>query len=343
MSEHSTFRRRVRSAIAVVAVVLAVAPSRVAGADDDSGPRLALPGFLLDHGRATTLEVPDAVQQTFVGGINDRGEIVGKYPTADNVYHGFLRSRSGRYSRIDVPGAMGTYATKINDRGQIVGMYNLVNPRVGAPGTKGFLLERGRFTTIDVPGSVYTQAYGINDHGVVVGEYLDGGGRYHGYRWERGRFTTIDVPGSVATSVTDINDHGDIVGLHAEDLDGGSHGFVRSRGVVTSFDAPGARFTIAWGINDRRQVVGVGMLDSDLTGARGFLATPGRNGPSRFEPVDVRDAPRTSAQDINDHRQIVGIYENVAAATPQPTGTEMPMAQATTTNRPVRAIRSHVV
>jgi probable HAF family extracellular repeat protein len=321
MPEHTIHRRRVRNAVltataAILALTLAVAPSGVASADNSDPPRLPSPGFLLDRGgRVTTLEVPDAVRQTAVGGVNDHGQIVGKYPTADNVFHGFLRSKSGRYSRIDFPGAMGTYASKINNRGQIVGMYNLTNPRVGAPGTMGYLLERGRFTTINVPGSVYTQAFGINDKGVVVGEFLDSGGTFHGYRWERGRFTTIDVPGSIGTTLTDINNRGDVLGIYSEDFTKGIHGFVRSsRGVDTSFDAPDAPYTLAWGINDRRQVVGSGFLDLNLTGVQGFLGSPSRTSGYRFSPVDVPGALMTGPSDVNNSRQIVGSYDNPAAA-----------------------------
>ena len=49
-----------------------------------------------------------------------------------------------------------------------------------------------------------------------MGEYIDAGGRFHGFLWDKGRFTTIDVPGADATTVTDINDRGQIVGAYTE-------------------------------------------------------------------------------------------------------------------------------
>jgi hypothetical protein len=66
------------------------------------------------------------------------------------------------------PRRRGTEPYKINDRGQVVGSYNPQGPSAGAPGSKGFLLDRGRFITIQGPGAAYTQAEGVNDAGVVV-------------------------------------------------------------------------------------------------------------------------------------------------------------------------------
>jgi uncharacterized membrane protein len=279
----------------------AAAPSRlVAG----GAPAPEDVGYVLERGRARTVAVPGATR-TIAAGINDRGEVVGKYQNADGRDHGFLRDRWGRYRRIDVPGAGGTEAYKLNDRGQLVGTYNPQGPSAGDPGSKGFLLDRGRFTTIHMPGAVYTQALGINDAGVVVGEYLDSDGNFHGYRWHRGRLTVIEVPGSTGTSVSDINDHGDLVGVHGDN--DGLRGFVlpnRPRADFEGFNFPGARYTLAFGINDRRQVVGAGGNDAvNGSDAQGFLLTGGTTG--TFTPIEIRGTTRTLGLDINNRRQIV--------------------------------------
>jgi hypothetical protein len=57
-----------------------------------------------------------------------------------------------------------------------------------------------------------------------------------------------------------------------------------------------------------------------MAGARGFLLAKGANGPDT--PISFPGAPRTIATGINDQGQVVGAYENIAAApSPQPTGT----------------------
>lgn len=315
-------------------MMLVLVPSGSASAENSRAPEDV--GYLLERGRARTVAFPDAAI-TVVAGINDRGEIVGKYKDIDGRDRGFLRNRWGRYVRLDVPGAGGTELYKINDRGQIVGTYNPQGPGAGDPGSKGFLFDDGRFVTIHMPGAVYTQALGINDAGVVVGEYLDGDGNFHGYRWHRGRFTVIDEPGSTSTSVSDINDHGDLAGVHGDAE--GIHGFVlrnRSHADFESFDAPGARYTLAFGINNRRQIVGTGATDIvDGSDAQGFLLTGGTNG--TFSPIEIRGTTRTLGTDINNRRQIVaGIFPPV----PDQQADALPMTTTPTRSPRAQTVRS---
>ena len=66
-------------------------------------------------------------------GINSAGQIVGWFTDTGGTNHGFLRSKSGRFTQIDFPGGQGTQALQISDRGDIVGIYG---------GAHGFLLSR---------------------------------------------------------------------------------------------------------------------------------------------------------------------------------------------------------
>jgi uncharacterized membrane protein len=54
--------------------------------------------------------------------INDRGQIVGVYFGADEVWHGYLLSGAS-FTSIDFPGSTGTGPYGINSAGQIVGKY----------------------------------------------------------------------------------------------------------------------------------------------------------------------------------------------------------------------------
>ena len=180
-----------------------------------SSPRSPFPGFLLDRGRYTAFDAPEAVSATLPYGTNDRGQIVGRYNDASSE-QGFLRDKAGRFTNIKIRGARSAWTVNINNRGQIVGIYSENTPLVKDPGGRrhGFLLARGKVTRIDVPGAVETGASGINDRGQVVGAYVDADGKFHGYLWDRGRFTTIDVPGVPQTIAYDINDRGQIVGAY---------------------------------------------------------------------------------------------------------------------------------
>ena len=159
-----------------------------------------------------------------------------------------------------------------------------------------------------------------------MGEYIDAGGRFHGFLWDKGRFTTIDVPGSDVTSATDINDRGEIVGVYTEGPPGTARarGFLLRRGAYITFAAPEAPVTVPYRTNNRGQIVGVTESDLAFTAARGFLLRMGAEGP--FEPIDFPGAPRTVAFGINDRGQIVGAYENTAASpNSQPSPMRMPM------------------
>ena len=78
-----------------------------------------LHGFLLSGGTYTNIDPPGSIS-TFVGGINNSGEIVGRYGEAVFTGHGFL-FKSGIYTIVDFPGASSTAISGVNDHGKIVG------------------------------------------------------------------------------------------------------------------------------------------------------------------------------------------------------------------------------
>jgi uncharacterized membrane protein len=110
----------------------------------------------------TTINVP-GITITDVGGINDKGQIVGWYETAISFPYsagGFLYS-GGTCTTFNDPSGI-TVVGGINDKGQIVGTY----PFPG--GEDGFLYSGGTYTTISIPGSIETDALGINNKGQIV-------------------------------------------------------------------------------------------------------------------------------------------------------------------------------
>jgi hypothetical protein len=78
-------------------------------------------GYLDTGGSFTQIDVPGAIG-TEAFGINDAGQIVGRFDTGSPVSfsgHGYLDT-GGSFTQIDVPGAVITQALGINDAGQIV-------------------------------------------------------------------------------------------------------------------------------------------------------------------------------------------------------------------------------
>jgi uncharacterized membrane protein len=267
-------------------------------------------GYLRDERRRySTFDAPGALTETVPTGLNNRGQIVGTYDTADG-FHGFLRDRRGRFTKIDIPGAKGTQAARLNDHEQIVGIYSETSAVLGGD-VRGFLLERGRLTRIDVPGAASTFPTDIDNSGRIVGHYIDAGGAGHGFlRNRRGDFVDIDVPGAAATAVVALNDRGQTAGYYV-DAGGTLHGFRRDAdGAVTTIAPPRGmsqpRPSIAlaptpYGINNHGQIVGP-YRDSQFQ-ILGFKLANGR-----FTEIKIPGARGESfATDIDDRGRIIGI------------------------------------
>jgi probable HAF family extracellular repeat protein len=97
--------------------------------------------FLIGSGGYQSINYPGSTSQFYDvgGGINDAGQVVGKYdqivgtpPFTSEVPHGFLKD-SGGYHTIDYPGGAPTEAYGINDAGQIVGEYNNAGAFLATP------------------------------------------------------------------------------------------------------------------------------------------------------------------------------------------------------------------
>ena len=264
-----------------------------------------LHGSLYSNGTYTSVTDPSARTTpgfqtfgTYAHSINDSGQIVGYYVDATtNGVRGFLYSggTNGTYTTLDDPLADGgnTVPRGINDLGQIVGYY------YSGGGWKGFLYSggtNGTYTTLpDDPsaaGGPGVAPLAINDSGEIVGYYNDSNGNSQAFLYSNGIYTTLVPPGASGIDVdgdgivaSGINDAGQVVGWYF-DSSGIEHGFLYSggtNGTYTTLDdpstTPGTTLvgphliagTAAGGINDLGQIVG---YYHDLSGIRGFLATP---------------------------------------------------------------------
>jgi len=226
-------------------------------------------------------------------GVNDLGQITGRWTTSDGVVKGFLRQPSGRFDTLEFPGATFTAPVHLNNLGSIVGRY-----MDQAQVSHGFLLNHGRYETIDPPGSVDTRARGIDDRGRITGNFMREDGVEHGFILDHGRFTQIDFPSSESTDVWDINTLGVAVGDWS-DADR-VHGYVLRAGDFTSFDFPGQPIaTSPRQLNLFGAIVGVVAFD-DVT-VHGFLKLG-----DRYRQLDFPGSTGTDAFGINLWGLIVG-------------------------------------
>src|SRR5205823_5820800 len=125
-------------------------------------------GFILNGQALTTFDVPDS-STTQLGGINNRGQITGRYFSAQGVAigKGFLKEGES-YSYFSFPDAQapaGTSPAKINDMGQIVGEC------LASTGFEGFLLQSNTFKIIRLPAGGSVNLSAINNSGQLAGSF----------------------------------------------------------------------------------------------------------------------------------------------------------------------------
>lgn len=162
---------------------------------DNSGNFVNIGLIRSPSGKLTTYEVPGAGTGLYQGtgcpgcsiGLNASGEIAGIYTDANNVFHGFLRSPEGTFTKFNAPNA-GTASSQgtgcpsdcvvsLNDLGEVTGNYidgNFIY--------HGFFRNSdGKIQSFDPPNSIGTFPDGITELGLTVGYYLDTNNVYHGF------------------------------------------------------------------------------------------------------------------------------------------------------------------
>jgi len=141
-------------------------------------------GFVWDKGVISEISISGATN-TYITGINARGDMVGLWEDANMNRYGFALLHR---QFIDLDALFKTHLEPygINDMGQIVGTYD-------ESGTAhGLLLAGGTITAIDYPGAIEgsTVVLGINSVGQIVGNYRaaypDGHVARHGFLGQPG-------------------------------------------------------------------------------------------------------------------------------------------------------------
>jgi uncharacterized membrane protein len=244
--------------------------------------------------------------------INPAGQIVGRYGTADNRTHGYLRSQAGVFTSIDYPGGNLTAALGISPQGDVVGAVRFP----GEPGPKrhAFLLSNGTFSTFDFPGAASTSAAGMNSRGDIVGIYTSADKTIHGFLLSEGVYTAIDFPGARETHAWKITTQRRILGGYVGD-DSGHHDFILSEGEFTTVDLPQAPVPTldTGGINNHDDIAGWYCDTTACAGAgdiHGFLLLDGE-----FTTVEVAGFTCVTPLAINSQRDVVGAYSTNAACT----------------------------
>ncbi len=206
------------------------------------------------------LPPPAPYTDSFPGGINNRGEIVGYFVGPDGLAS-YLRDKDGAYTILPAPalnpGLQG--ASGLNDRGQIVGF--VVDPNEDVFFFRGLIWDSPTSTPRVYNASVtggQTTASDISNQGAIIGG-ADDDGRFRGFI-DRGKGPVFfdGAPGAEVTEAPTISNRGHIVGYYQRSLSAGDprRGYVKTRLGVRPIDFPGASDTAPLGLNSYGTVVG---------------------------------------------------------------------------------------
>ena len=266
-----------------------------------------------------TVTVPGASDGTWLGGINNSGEVTG-YDSgfgADHYPHAFTYANS-TFTPISLPTSRPNQTTGngINNQGQVVGADG--TPPIGVVGflwsPDGSYQEISSIPGVPPPDRIDI-AYGINDNGQVVG--ADFVGRHVGFIWQGGAMSFLQVPGASTTEAHGINNSGVIVGT------ADNYGFIDFGGQISLMGIPGATVVDARAINNDDTVVG---SYNDGTHWHGWID---QGGSLTF--INAPGATDTWVTGINDAGTIVG-YDSVDGGAPQGfIATDPPAADPITT------------
>ncbi len=254
-------------------------------------------GFTLIDGVYSTYDFPDSTN-TYLYGLNNKGQAVGYYEGSDKVAHGLIVG-DGEMTPFDFPGASETYIFGVSEIGQLAGSI------VDASGDiHGFVGD----AQLDFPDAARTYAAHINSAGVSVGSYVDADGILHGYkRGADGNFTTLEYPGTRSELehlyVNAINDAGVIVFRAKEMVDFDRSYVILPGGEPMELRVPRSISTVGFDVNAKGQVAGY--YDTLEGERRGFIAKPAAMG-YVFETIEVPGVDFLELTSTNDYGHFAG-------------------------------------
>jgi hypothetical protein len=267
----------------------------------------------------TTIGYPGDVDQTYVTGVSDNGQIVGFYENASGS-HGFLLNGTTFTSLDDPAGIGGTSIQGINNNGHLTGSF--FNSTTNG---ESFINTGGsNFVNFQNPSASgqtpETYAWKINNNGQVVGYFTVGNQGFEGFvRNADGSFVNFNDPSapiggnaSYGTIARGINDGGQIVG-YTLGLNGCcSTGFLRSSDglTYTTVSVPNSEETLPTDINNNGDIAG---YFGDFNGSGGSFVLGSNDIYNIFQDPDALPGD-TFAQGINDEGDIVGYYYDQSGA-----------------------------
>jgi hypothetical protein len=232
---------------------------------------------------------------------------------ADTMLTSFVQPDGYAFRTVDDP-ADPTFnqLLGVNDDGVIAGYFG--SGGQGHP-NKGYTVhhDASAFQDENFPGSVQTQVTGLNNRGVTVG-FLSSmnnanlvndnvGWYFANGHFHRVAFPTTDNANPPINQLLGVNDGGTAVGFYT-DAAGNNHGYTFDidRGRFHNVTISGATSVTAAAVNRRGDIAGFFAGSDGVTS--GFLRAGGNT-----TVLSYPGATTTQALGVNDHDEVVGVYQ----------------------------------
>ena len=263
---------------------------------------------LWKDGQIRDLGTLEGGNESFAGGVNNRGQVTGASFDAANNTRAFLWTEGHGLQDLGTLGACCAIAGTINELGQISGESGLCD----TCNQDAFFWEQGHMLRIPDFGGPISFHEDLNNRGQVVGQSdLPGGANAHAFLWDKKNgVTDLGTLGGSGSVARWINDAGDVVGGGSTPNDQAFHATLwrhRDLKIIDLGTVDGDACSVAQVINSESQVVGLSDTKCDGTVLHAFLWEKG--GPA----VDLNTLVShgsglqlTYATDINDRGEIAG-------------------------------------
>lgn len=258
----------------------------------------------------TNVNVATSAPGMLAQGINDLGEVVGRYRTNGlpaNQTRGFIRRANGTFEPFDYPGVASTSITDINNLGHLVGETRSDLTSFGL--TRGFVHTNGVSAEIHFPGAVLSRAYGINDAGDIVGQYQLEDSVSRPFLLRDGAYSEIVPTGSpdglVSALAFNISDNGMVLGTYRNTNNVTKTWVMLGDGTFSYPELPGSGRTI----NNAGQISGTYNDATNSNAATAFVATPKAEMNYFVTRITLTNSASAVANKINDFGQITGTVD----------------------------------
>jgi probable HAF family extracellular repeat protein len=253
----------------------------------------------VDHSYLIDLKTRTATDlgSVMANAINDAGQVVGQFDTADGKSHAFITGPNGAgMTDLGTLGGYRSHASGVNNDGQVVGQSETADGHSHA-----FITGPNGMTDLGTLGGSDSFATGINAAGQVTGTSSTGTGGFHAFITGVNGAGMIDLGtlGLRDSYASGINDSGQVAGFSME-RHGFWHAFItgpNGTGMIDLGTSGEWNSSFATGINASGQVAGYS------SGA--FTTGPGGAG---MTDLGTLGGGGSSANGINAAGQVVGQF-----------------------------------